>query len=125
MLLLLIIIIIIIIIISPLVTGFSFPGISHLDSAVNITTRLHFLVCRTFLIMCDVPRRAVLVVVAANVLNAFVVLFPEIFSNLVTIPMSPMSTGVTKHFICHGGWGNLYQHSLILKHTHKIQYQNV
>jgi hypothetical protein len=38
-------------------------------------------------------------------LNAFLVLFPDIFfSPLVTIPVTPMITGMTKHFMFYIRW---------------------
>jgi len=36
-----------------------------------------------------------------NLLNAFLVLFPDIFSTLLTIPVARMITVMTKHFILH------------------------
>jgi hypothetical protein len=36
---------------------------------------------------------------AQKLLNAFLVLFPDIFSPFVTIPVAPMTTGMMKHFI--------------------------
>jgi len=36
-----------------------------------------------------------------NLLNTLLVLFTDLFSPLVTIPMAPMIIGMTKHFICH------------------------
>jgi hypothetical protein len=36
-----------------------------------------------------------------NLLNAFLVLFTDVFSPSVTIPVAPMITGMTKHFIVH------------------------
>jgi len=39
-----------------------------------------------------------------NLLNSFLVLFPHIFSPLLTIPVLPMVTGTTKHFVFHIHW---------------------
>jgi hypothetical protein len=39
-----------------------------------------------------------------NLLNAFLVLFQNNFSPLVTIPSAPIINGVTKHFIFHIRW---------------------
>lgn len=42
-----------------------------------------------------------------NLLNAFLVLLPDIFSTLVTIPVAPTTTGMTQHFIFHSFWVSL------------------
>jgi hypothetical protein len=55
--------------------------------------------CSTFLIMCDVPSTAVFCTESIEFFPYIV--FRYFFSPLVTIPVAPMITGMTKHFIFH------------------------
>jgi hypothetical protein len=40
----------------------------------------------------------------ANLFSAFLVLFPDIYSPLVTVPGAPMIAGMKKHFPVHSCW---------------------
>jgi hypothetical protein len=55
--------------------------------------------CSTFLIMCDVPSTAVFCRESTECFPGIVSRY--FFSPLVTIPVAPMITGMTKHFMFH------------------------
>jgi len=80
---------------SSLITGFLFPGIFPLNPWCTPPLRLQVSDCSTYLIMRNVPSAAVFV---QNLLNAFLVLFTDILSSLVTIPVATVITGMMKHF---------------------------
>jgi hypothetical protein len=80
-----------------LVTGFLFPGTSPLEPLVNLTTqRLQVSDCKTFLMMCDVPSMAFFGKQSIECCPGIVSRFCNL---LLTVPMAPMITGMTKHFM--------------------------
>jgi hypothetical protein len=64
--------------------------------------RLQISDCGIFLIMCDVPSTAVSYRIYWMLSWCYLQTF--FFSPLVTIPVAPMITGITKHFIFHPCW---------------------
>jgi hypothetical protein len=91
-------IIIIIIIISCHRFSF-FPGTSALEPVVNPTTQASVSACSTFLMMCDVPSMAVFCKESTEYCPGIVSRY--FCKLLLTIPVAPMITGMTKHFMFH------------------------
>jgi len=74
------------------------PGTSPLERFVHHTTQTSSFI---LYLLCAVSIAQLFLV--EKLLNAFLALFPGIFSPLVTVPVVPLFTGMTKHFIFHIG----------------------
>jgi hypothetical protein len=64
--------------------------------------RLQVSACRTFLMMCDVPSMAVFCTESIECCPGIVSRY--FCKLLLTIPVAPMITGMTKHFMFHILW---------------------